>query len=228
MFSFIQKTLRVCRERPAKIGQSLRGYTLFAVSSRIAHLIYQGNLSRVQLGINVRLQRLKVLSAEANARIAIGDHSIIYENAMIEAYGNGKIILGERAVVGDVRIIARESITIGKRALFSWNVFIQDFVPHPVNPEKRAEQMNYITDQFMPRFKNLREQHAVPRFSWNAPSAPIEIGDDVWFGANTTILPGVKIGSGSVIAAGAVVTRGVYMPRSLLAGNPAKVVRMIE
>jgi acetyltransferase-like isoleucine patch superfamily enzyme len=36
------------------------------------------------------------------------------------------------------------------------------------------------------------------------------IGDDVWFGANTTILPGVKIGSGSIIARGAVVTRGKY------------------
>lgn len=171
---------------------------------------------------------MRVVSAETAARITIGDHSIIYENAMIEAYGNARIAIGERSVVGDVRIIARESITIGKRALFSWNVFIQDFVPHPVNPERRAEQMNHITDQFLPRFEDERVSRLDSSFQWAAPTAPIEIGDDVWFGANTTILSGVKIGSGSVIAAGAVVTKGEYPARSLLAGNPAKVVRTIE
>lgn len=39
--------------------------------------------------------------------------------------------------------------------------------------------------------------------------APITIGDDVWVGANATILPGVTIGSGAIIAAGAVVTKDI-------------------
>jgi maltose O-acetyltransferase len=53
--------------------------------------------------------------------------------------------------------------------------------------------------------------------------APV-IEDDVWIGANVTILPGKRIGTGSVVAAGAVVTRDVP-PLSVVGGNPARVIR---
>ncbi len=53
---------------------------------------------------------------------------------------------------------------------------------------------------------------------------PVVIGDDVWLGANTTILPGVHIGSGSIVAAGAVVT-GDVPPYSIVGGVPARVLR---
>jgi len=62
--------------------------------------------------------------------------------------------------------------------------------------------------------------HGVP----DRRCAPIAIGDRVWIGCNATILKGVSIGSGSVVAAGAVVTRSCA-PRSLLAGVPAKAIR---
>ena len=55
-------------------------------------------------------------------------------------------------------------------------------------------------------------------------SAPIVIEDHVWIGCNATILKGVTIGKGSVVAAGAVVTKSCP-PNSLLAGVPAKVIR---
>lgn len=55
---------------------------------------------------------------------------------------------------------------------------------------------------------------------------PITIGDDVWIGGHSTILPGVTIGDGAVIAAGAVVTKDVS-PRTLVGGNPAKLIRML-
>ena len=57
-----------------------------------------------------------------------------------------------------------------------------------------------------------------------AQDQPITIGDDVWIGANVTILPGVDIGSGSVIAAGSVVNRDVPA-FAIVAGVPAKVVK---
>jgi len=56
------------------------------------------------------------------------------------------------------------------------------------------------------------------------PSAPIVIEDHVWIGMRCTILKGVTIGSGSIIAAGSVVTRDVP-PTSLAAGVPATVRR---
>lgn len=55
-------------------------------------------------------------------------------------------------------------------------------------------------------------------------SAPICIEDDVWIGCNTTILKGVTLGKGSVVAAGSVVTRSCP-PRSLIAGVPARIIR---
>ena len=54
--------------------------------------------------------------------------------------------------------------------------------------------------------------------------APVVIEDDVWCGANVTILKGVTIGRGSVIAAGAVVTRSIP-PYSIAGGVPAKVLK---
>ncbi len=56
---------------------------------------------------------------------------------------------------------------------------------------------------------------------------PIHIGDNCWFGANVTVLPGVTIGSGCVIAAGSVVTRDLP-DNCLAAGVPAEVKKFIE
>ena len=54
--------------------------------------------------------------------------------------------------------------------------------------------------------------------------APVIIEDDVWTGANITILKGVTIGRGSVIAAGAVVNKSCP-PYSIIGGVPAKVLK---
>lgn len=68
--------------------------------------------------------------------------------------------------------------------------------------------------------------HADARKTGYEFGAPISIGDNVWIGGNSIILPGVTVGSNSVIAAGSVVTKDV--PEwSVAAGNPAKVIRKI-
>lgn len=53
------------------------------------------------------------------------------------------------------------------------------------------------------------------------------IEDDVWIGASATILPGVKIGRGAIIGAGAIVTKSVD-PYTVVAGIPAKVIRVLD
>jgi maltose O-acetyltransferase len=53
---------------------------------------------------------------------------------------------------------------------------------------------------------------------------PIWIEDGVWIGSRATILPGVRLGRGSVVAAGAVVTRDV-LPNTMVGGVPARLVR---
>ena len=55
---------------------------------------------------------------------------------------------------------------------------------------------------------------------------PITVGNNVWIGANVSVLPGVSIGDNSVIGAGSVVTRSI--PANVLAaGNPCRVIREI-
>ena len=56
---------------------------------------------------------------------------------------------------------------------------------------------------------------------------PVRIGNNVWIGANVTILPGVSIGDNAVVAAGAVVTKDVPA-NMLVAGIPAKAIRHIN
>lgn len=56
------------------------------------------------------------------------------------------------------------------------------------------------------------------------PPNPVTIEDDVWIGARAIILPGVTIGRGSVVGAGAVVTKSVP-EYSVVAGNPARIVK---
>ena len=56
------------------------------------------------------------------------------------------------------------------------------------------------------------------------PDRPIVIEDDVWIGAGVTILPGVRVGHGSIVGAAAVLTREVP-PWSVVGGNPARVLR---
>ena len=58
-------------------------------------------------------------------------------------------------------------------------------------------------------------------------NAPIIVEDDVWIGAKAVIFPGVRLGSSSIIAAGAVV-RSDVAPGSIVAGVPARVLRTLE
>jgi maltose O-acetyltransferase len=53
---------------------------------------------------------------------------------------------------------------------------------------------------------------------------PVRIGDDVWIGARVIILPGLTIGKGAIIGAGAVVTKSIP-PYAISAGNPARIIK---
>ena len=66
-----------------------------------------------------------------------------------------------------------------------------------------------------------------PEESRGAKVGDIIIEDNVWIGSNTFILPGVKIGKGSVIAANAVVTKDVPA-RSVVGGVPAKIIKHLD
>ncbi len=69
--------------------------------------------------------------------------------------------------------------------------------------------------------------HDISYASRPLTTAPITIEDGVWIGARAFIMPGVTIGEGAVVAAGAVVTKNVE-PWAVVGGNPAKVLKYRE
>ena len=66
---------------------------------------------------------------------------------------------------------------------------------------------------------------SIPMRLQTAPKHPVRVGDDVWIGANVIILPGVTVGSGAILAAGAVVTKDVP-DWAVVGGNPARILKM--
>lgn len=66
-------------------------------------------------------------------------------------------------------------------------------------------------------------QHDINDPEFNAETSPVEIGDFVFIGPRAIILPGVSIGKGAVVAAGAVVTKSVS-PFAIVGGVPAQVI----
>lgn len=113
---------------------------------------------------------------------------------------------GENIRVG-CNFFANFNLTILDEALvtFGDNVFIGPNVSiytacHPLDPDERRTGIEW--------------------------ALPVTVGNDVWIGGSTTILPGVTIGDGAVIGAGSVVTRDVPA-RTVVAGNPARIIRKL-
>ena len=89
----------------------------------------------------------------------------------------------------------------------------QTFLPHKIktsialNNKFTYTQLFFLYNFIMEKyFGSLKQIDITQGFS---PEKPVSIGNDVWMGARVTILPGVKIGNGAVIGAGAVVTKDV-------------------
>jgi galactoside O-acetyltransferase len=116
------------------------------------------------------------------------------------AYGKN-VYVGENFYANfNLVIVDDGDVYIGNNVMVAPNVTITP-TGHPVDPDLRRPG-----NQF---------------------SIPIRIGNDVWIGANTVILPGVTIGNNSVIGAGSVVTHDI--PENVVAvGNPCRVLRKIN
>ena len=156
-------------------------------------------------------QSCRIYNHSKKECIVIGDNVCI--DGELFCNRNGRIEIGDFTIINrNTFINADNSIKIGKYCLIARDVLIQDNNSHPICPVDRINQAMVHCD--------------VPTDTYQSENAPIEIADAVWIGTKAIVLKNVKIGYGSVIATGAVVTKDVP-PMSVAAGNPAKVVKAI-
>lgn len=113
------------------------------------------------------------------------------------------LTIGDRCSVGrGTAIVARRRIEIGNDVTIAPNVYITD-------------HNHSYADVDVP----IKEQYPT--------HDPVRIGDGTWIAAGATVLPGADIGRNVTVGAGAVV-RGTVDDRTVVAGNPARVVRRFE
>jgi len=154
---------------------------------------------------------------ENNLKIAesilVGANTHIKGQLLTFGHG-GKIEIGDYCYVGEQsHIWSAQSISIGNRVLIAHNVNIFDSLTHPIDPAKRHQQFKNIITTGHPLTIDLEEK-------------PVLIENDVWISCMAIILPGVRIGEGSIVAAGSVVTKDIE-PGCLVGGNPATVIKRI-
>jgi acetyltransferase-like isoleucine patch superfamily enzyme len=148
--------------------------------------------------------------------ITIGSGSVIRGQLLVFSHG-GKISMGSDCYLGEnSRIWSGESVSIGDRVFVSHNVNIHDTNSHSIDPNLRHQHFLAIMSTGHPRENNV-----------DIVSQAVVIEDDVWIGFNSAILKGVTIGRGVIVAAGSVVTKDVP-PFSIVAGNPAKIIKEID
>jgi lipopolysaccharide O-acetyltransferase len=128
----------------------------------------------------------------------------------LEAYGNSaKITIGDHVQVNNnVHIAAIENVSIGNRVLIASGVFIADHNHGSYSGDSQS---------------NPTEPPATRALS----SAAVLIGDDTWLGEHVCVLPGVRIGKGVVVGAGAVVTADLA-DFVLAVGSPARVIKHFD
>jgi maltose O-acetyltransferase len=108
------------------------------------------------------------------------------------------------------------NIELGERVFFNFNCIVLDVCPVRIGDFSLLGPAVQIYTPMHPLDAELRRREEFGK--------PIDIGSDVWIGGGAIILPGVRIGSRSVIGAGSVVTRDVPQ-RVFAAGNPCRVIR---
>ncbi|MGQ7786819.1 DapH/DapD/GlmU-related protein [Nesterenkonia sp. K-15-9-6] len=121
------------------------------------------------------------------------------EPDVVVSYGAHTFFGDDVFVNTGLTLVDDSEVHIGDRVMLAPRVTITS-TGHPVHPELRRDGTQF--------------------------SAPVIIEDDVWVGAHAVILPGVRVGAGSVVAAGAVVHAHVP-PLTVVGGTPARVLRQI-
>lgn len=180
---------------------------------------FKANFKLRKFKRNAMCDNYLVVSSEANCfcdeggEISIGHHCDIC--GILSCKSTGRIHIGNYTTIrGDSIVGALKDIYIGNYVIISNNVHIYDNNNHSTSPLKR---INMCISGFYSDLWNWK----------HSDSSPIYIDDNVWIGERATILKGVRIGRGSIVASNSVVVKDVPS-FAIVAGNPANVVKYLE
>lgn len=176
-----------------------------------------GLISRIYL--NIRLQKLSLgtraivygwrIKGHKNTELDIGDDSITTFNLYFEK-PHATLVVGKRTFIGKVMMSIAEKVEIGDDVMISWGVTITDHNSHSLKfPDRALDIQDWARG-----WKDWKKVKA----------AEVKICDKSWIGFNSIILKGVTVGEGAIVGAGSVVTKDVP-PWTIVAGNPAKIIR---
>lgn len=129
---------------------------------------------------------------------------------------DGQVTIGDDCVFASTVLMCEERISIGNRVAIGWNSYVLDADFHPMAPVER------LADVFAISGPGVAAGLARP----TVPTAPVVIEDDVWIGPGCMVFKGVRVGAGSFIEPGSVLTADVP-PLSRVAGNPAKILGQV-
>lgn len=146
--------------------------------------------------------------------VSIGHAASVYLGTMFDVGRNGRVALGDYSLINGARIICDADIVIEDYVLISWNVVLMDSYRADLASETRRQSVRLVPSS-SPR-----------RLEGGGPARPIRIGRAAWIGFDSCVLPGVTVGEGAVVGARSVVTSDVE-PFSIVAGNPARLVRRL-
>lgn len=154
------------------------------------------------------------------SRFSVGKDSVVSCRVVFER-DSGTVSIGSSSYVGGSQIICASGVDIGCNVLISWGCTIVDHDSHSLDWNDRAKDVSAwregIISGGLGKASELKNWSVVEK-------APIRICDKSWLGMNVTVLKGVTIGEGAVVAAGSIVTKDVPA-WTLVAGNPARVIK---
>lgn len=184
---------------------------LVGILNRITGIRLARRGIRWTLGERTRALLWRVSGHQAELQLGAG--SLFSAHVVFERPG-ARLQVGDRSFVGGKSMFSiAESVSIGSDVMMSWGCTVADHDSHSLDFRHRAHDVENWLDG---------------RKDWtHVRRAPVIIGDKVWIGFNCSILKGVTVGEGAVVAANANVTRDVP-PWTLVAGNPARVIRQLD
>lgn len=176
----------------------------------------------IQFGKNFQIYN-NIYITGARGKIKIGDNFVFtsgdginpicrnIRGCIFTQHKSSIITIGNNVGISSSSLRVKEKLVIGNNVNIGGNCLIIDTDSHPIDfLARRGEKTNDKKDKYT-----------------IVQSAPINIEDDVWIGANTIVLKGVTIGARSVIGAGSVVTKSIPSD-CIAAGNPCKVIKYLN